>query len=180
MDTGAESYRKFLQGDESGLDEIIIAYRNGLILYINSIVKDVTLAEDTAEETFVKLFAKRPRYTGDASFKTFLYTIGRNTAIDAMRRRVTHTSIDECEEIPSPGEGIEEILIREEREAALLREIANLKPEQSQALWLVYYEGMSTKEAAAVMKKSVHATEQLLYRARQELKAKLTEGGFDA
>ena len=179
MDRGAEFYRSFLQGNENSLDEIIRIYRDGLVLYINSIVKDITLAEDVAEDTFVKLFVKRPHFRDGASFKTFLYTIGRNTALNALKKRVIHVPVDECEDLASDAESIEDIIIREEREKTLLTEIAALKPDYSQALWLVYYEQMSVRDAAEVIGKSVHATEMILSRARKELKTKLTEGGFD-
>ena len=54
-----------------------------------------------------------------------------------------------------------------------------LKPEYRQVLWLIYFEEFSTKEAAAVMKKSVHNTETLAYRARMSLRKQLEMEGFD-
>ena len=54
-----------------------------------------------------------------------------------------------------------------------------LKPEYRQVLWLVYFEEMSNKEAAAVMKKSVHNIEVLVSRARKSLRKQLKTEGFD-
>ena len=54
-----------------------------------------------------------------------------------------------------------------------------LKPEYRQVLWLVYFEGMTNKEAAAVMKKSVHNIETLVSRARKSLRKQLETEGFD-
>ena len=88
MDNGASSYRRFREGgDESGLIEIIRDYKDGLILYLASIVGDVHTAEELAEDTFVLLGTKKPKDKGKSSFKTWLYTIGRNTAIDYLRKR---------------------------------------------------------------------------------------------
>ena len=180
MDKAEGSYRRFIDGDDNALTEIITEYRDGLILYINSIVKDLVMAEDLAEDTFVRLFTRKPRLSGEASFKTLLYTIGRNIAIDYLRKekRKEHMSFDECVEPASGAEGIEDVIIREEQEIALLKEISKLRPAQSQALWLVYYEGMSVKNAAGIMKKSVHSVEMLISRAKAELKKRLTEGGI--
>ena len=89
MDNGAGSYRRFLAGDDNAFAEIIREYRDGLILYINSFVSNITEAEDLAEDTFIKLVTKRPRYNGKASFRTWLYTIGRTLALDYLRRRLS-------------------------------------------------------------------------------------------
>ena len=82
MDNGASSYCRFLAGDESGLVEIIRDYKDGLILYLNGYVMNIHIAEELAEDTFVKIGLKRPKDMRRGSFKTWLYTIGRNTAID--------------------------------------------------------------------------------------------------
>ena len=59
MDNGASSYRRFLDGDENGIVQIIKEYKDGLILYLNGFVRNVHTAEEIAEETFVKLVAKK-------------------------------------------------------------------------------------------------------------------------
>ena len=63
MDNGASSYRRFLDdGDVQGLDEIIIEYSDGLILYLTSIVGNVQTAEELTEDTFVLLGTKKPKF----------------------------------------------------------------------------------------------------------------------
>lgn len=86
MDNGASSYRRFLEGDEDGFIEIVRDYKDGLMLYINSFTNNIHIAEELTEETFVKLALKKPRDSKKSSFKTWLYTIGRNTAIDYLRK----------------------------------------------------------------------------------------------
>ena len=53
-----------------------------------------------------------------------------------------------------------------------------LKTEYHEVIWLVYFEGMSIKETAAIMKKSVHNIETLVYRARKSLRSELEKEGF--
>lgn len=180
MDKGADSYRRFLNGDESGLAELIRDYKDGLILYINSFVGNIHTAEELAEDAFIKLFTRRPKDSGKASFKTWLYTIGRNQAIDYLRRSrgKKEQSAEEIAEAVSDTEMLESLYIKEERKIAVHKALSKLKSEYRQVLWLIYFEGLSNKEAARVMKKSVHGTETLAYRARQYLKSVLEKEDF--
>ena len=181
MDNGASSYRRFREdGDESGLVEIIRDYKDGLILYLNSFVGNIHTAEELTEDTFVLLGIKKPKDKGKGSFKTWLYTIGRNVAIDYLRRNSKHTniSIDDCPELVCEEQNLELAYIKEERKITLYRAIGKLKSEYRQVLWLIYFEDFSIKQAAAVMKKSVHSTETLVYRARKALKSQLELEGF--
>ena len=181
MDNGASSYRRFREdGDEGGLVEIIRDYKDGLILYLNSFVGNIHTAEELAEDTFVLLGIKKPKDKGKGSFKTWLYTIGRNVAIDYLRRNSKHISlsIDDCPELVSEEQNLEKAYIKEERKITLHRALAKLKSEYRQVLWLVYFEDFSTKQAAAVMKKSAHNVETLVYRARKALKSQLELEGF--
>lgn len=78
----------------------------------------------------------------------------------------------------SDEENLELSYIREERKIIVHRAMNKLKPEYRQVLWLVYFEGFSNKEVSAVMKKSVHNVETLVYRARKSLKSQLEKEGF--
>ncbi|MBE6808388.1 MAG: RNA polymerase sigma factor [Ruminococcaceae bacterium] len=181
MDNGASSYRRFREdGDEGGLIEIIRDYKDGLILYLNSFVSNLHTAEELAEETFVLLGIKKPKDKGKGSFKTWLYTIGRNVAIDYLRRnsKLTNKSIDDCSELVSDEHNLELAYIKEERKITVHQSLAKLKSEYRQVLWLIYFENFSIKQVAAVMKRSVHSIETLVYRARKALKSQLELEGF--
>ena len=79
MDNGASSYRRFLDGDDSGMVELVRDYKDGLLLYLNSYINNLSIAEDCVQDTFIKLAIKKPKFRGDCSFKTWLYTIGRSS-----------------------------------------------------------------------------------------------------
>ena len=181
MENGASSYRRFLDGDDSGFVEIVRDYKDGLILYLSSFTGDIYLAEELAEDTFVKLGIKKPRFSGRSSFRTWLYAIGRNAAIDRLRRESARRTEPINENAGAADmESLESSYIRQEEKIAVHRAMAHLKAEYRQVLWLTYFEGFSNKETASIMKRSVHGTETLLYRARQSLKRLLeTEGHFD-
>ena len=181
MDNGASSYRRFREeGDASGLAEIIRDYKDGLILYLSSLVGDVRTAEELAEDTFVLLGTKKPRDKGKSSFRTWLYRIGHNVAVDYLRRtRKGDVPLDECAELTDEERDLEASYLRDERKQAVHHALRQLKPEYRQALWLIYFEGFSCQEAATVLKKSVHSVETLLYRARNALRLQLQSEGFE-
>ena len=180
MDSGAFNYRRFRDGgDENGLVEIIKEYKDGLIFYLNSIVGNIHTAEELAEDTFVLLGTKKPRDKGTGSFKTWLYTIGRNIAIDSLRRRrKCELSEAEYADISADEASLEDSYLLEERKITVHRALNSLKPEYRQVLWLMYFEDLSAKETAYIMKKSAHGIETLVYRARKSLKLTLETEGF--
>lgn len=179
MDSGAEYYRRFLAGDESGLASLIAEYKDGLLFYLNSFVNNMTVAEELTEDTFVRLGVRKPKYKGDSAFRTWLYAIGRHIALDYLRHSRRHAAGDwnSCIDLADEQQ-LEETYLQEEQKIALHRAMAALKAEYRQILWLTYFEDMSNRDAARIMKKSLHATEVLLSRARQSLKKELEKEGF--
>lgn len=179
MESMTDSYNRFLQGDASGLAQIICAYKDGLILYLTGFVRDVSLAEELTEETFVKLVLKRPHFSGNAAFKTWLYTIARNVAIDHLRRKKKgDISAEECKELVDEKAYLEREYLQQEQKLQLHAAIEQLKPEYRQVLWLFYFEQFSYKEIAKIMGKNTHNVEMLASRARQALKIILNKEGF--
>ena len=180
MDNGASSYRRFLDGDDTGIVEIIRDYKDGLILYLNGFVGNIYTAEELMEDVFFKLVTKKPKFSGNCNFKTWLYSIGRNTAIDYVRHngKIADISIDDCETYVDEEESLEKSYLVEERKIIVHKALGKLKPEYGQILYLIYFEGFSNREAATVMKKSKHQVENLVYRARMSLKSELCKEGF--
>ena len=181
MDNGASSYRRFLKGDDAGLRELIEEYRMPLQMFILSFAGDETIAEEAAIETFVKLATKKPRYNGKASFKTWLFCIGRNTATDYLRRQKKHNtvSMEEVVDITSDKPSPEEQYIADERNRHVVSSMKKLKSEYYTVLWLRYFENQKVTDIAKIMHKSEGGTKVLLRRAREALKTQLGKDGFE-
>ena len=179
MDNGASSYHRFLDGDDNGFVEIVRDYKDGLILFLDSFVSNLSVAEELAEDTFVKLGIKKPHFSGKSSFKTWLYAVGRNVAVDYIRKesKRSEVSIDEYMDL-ADRQTLEDAYLKEERKIIIHQALKKLKPEYRQVLWLTYFEELSNKETAKIMRKSVHNTETLIYRAKQSLKQELIKEGF--
>ena len=175
-----QSYQRFLAGDESALVQIVRDYWDGLVLYLDGIVSDLTVAEDLAEDTFLKLVLKRPRFSARSCFKTWLYSIGRNLALDHLRRnKKAVVPLDACPEVVDEGWDLESRYIQQEERRVVHRAMKKLKPEYRQILWLMYFEGFTCAEVGTIMRKSSSNTRTLACRARQALKMKLLEEGFE-
>ena len=173
MDNGASSYRRFLSGDESAFDEIIKAYRESLVFFINRYVNDPMAAEDIAIDTFLELLIHRHRYSGKSSLKTYLFTIGRNKAIDYLRtkKRKTLVTLEEAEHELPPTPSPEVNIFQNETVKRVNAAMEKLPEEMRIALHLVYFEELSYDETARVMKKNRKQVDNLLYRAKNELRS---------
>lgn len=181
MDNGASSYRRYLDGDDTGLTEIIRDYKDGLSLYINGFVDNIFTAEDLMEDTFFKLATKRPRFSGRSSFKTWIYAIARNVALDYLRKNsnVENTPIDDLSNYIIEESNVEKEYLIKEQKITLHRIMRELKPEYFQVLYLVYFEDFTNAEIAKIMKKNKRQIENLIYRAKSTLKSELEKEGFE-
>lgn len=179
MDNGASSYSRYLAGDDSALGDIVREYKDGLTIYLNSFTNNIHDAEELMEETFFKLAYKKPKYSGKSSFKTWLFSIGRNLAIDYLRRikKKRDTSLDECSDLGS-GVDIEENYVREEQKLMVHKALKKLHSQYSQAICLTYIEGFSNSEAACIMHKSSRQMTNLLYQAKKALREELEKEGI--
>ena len=180
MDNGASSYRRYLEGDDEGIADIVREYKDGLILYLNGYVDNLYTAEDLTEDTFFKLMTKKPGFSGRSTFKTWLYTIGRNIAVDWLRResKQTELSPEDMEQYQKDESDLEHAYIRDERKRAVHRSLRKLAPDYRAVLWLVYFEDFSSRETAAILRKNDRQMKDLLYRAKQSLKSELEKEGF--
>ena len=180
MNSGASSYRRYLEGDDDGLVALIKEYGDGLTLYLCGFTGSSSDAEEILEEVFFRLAVRKPRFSGKSTFKTWLYAIARNTAVDLMRRRsrFSDAPIEEHDTLSDDEALLERQYLREERKILLHRAMRRLHGDYAQVLHLIYFEGLSNAEAAAVMRKSKRQIENLVSRARKSLKNELLKEGF--
>ena len=179
MDTGAICYRRFLDGDESGFDELIQLYHDHLIYFIHRYVKNFEAAEDLAADTFMELIVHKKRYSFKSSFKTYLFSIAKNKAIDYIRRekRILWFS---PEEMPTEYEDslidydtVEKNIIANAEMQNLVRVIKTLYPDYAAFLHLSVLEGLTNQEIAKIMKKTEKQITNLAHRAKKSLKEAL-------
>ena len=169
MSTAEQAFLDYLNGDKRAPDIILTSYHDTLILFINRYVQDLIVAEDLAADSFAQLFLYPKKFNFSVSLKTYLFTIGKRRALDWLRtnrRKKTDTLPTLADAEGSP----EDILIRDEEKQQLYAALARLRGDYRTALHLVYFEGLSYKEAAYVMKKTEKQVTNLVHRAKQALK----------
>lgn len=175
--TAAELYERFRQGDKAAFESLVIEYRYGLTLFINRFVSDMSIAEDIAEDVFVRLLVKKPRYKGNASFKTWLFTVGRNLAVDHLRKHRRVVLDDDPQQ--ERAEGTEEVFLKSERERALHRALEVLPEEERQLMHLIYLEGLGYDHAEKVLGVSKTKLYAMSYKAKETLKTELMKEGIE-
>ena len=101
-------------------------------------------------------------------------------ALDHLRRsrRENPIPLEEVENLLAEESDLERSYLREERKRMIHRAVGKLNPDYGRALHLVYFEGFTNREAAVILRKSERQIRNLLYRAKQALKAELEKEGF--
>ena len=178
MDNGAQHYRRFLAGDNDALVEIIRDYKDGLMFFINGFVGDLN-AEELMEDTFVRLYTKKPKFSGRSCFKTWLYAIGRNVAREHINRySKKDVPLEKTSNIIDDSYDPEASFFREEKYSVLYRAMSRLKPEYHQTLYLYYFEDLRSKDISVIIKKSQNNVNVMLHRAKQALREEMKKEGY--
>ena len=174
MDNGERNYTRFLQGDKEGFIELIEEYEKSLILFVSSFVNDYHYAEEISDEVFLKLYTSKPKFRGECAFRTWLYAIAKNIAAKYMRKHKKSglSSLDDYFYL-SDETDVEAEYIKSEDKANLNRAIRRLKQEYGQILHLIYFEELDNSEVARIMGKTNRQISDIIYRAKNALKAEL-------
>lgn len=175
--TDEELYRRYLDGDEKSVDELMKRHEAALILYITGYLHDLHEAEDLMIEAFAYLFTKRPAIR-DGGLKAYLYKTARNMAWRHKHKWKIHFSLEVLEEEPESETLVEEAVQTAEQRRILHFCMEQLKADYREALYLVYFEGMSHAEASYLMGKSEKQIADLVYRGKKALKKKLEKEGI--
>jgi RNA polymerase sigma-70 factor (ECF subfamily) len=175
------------EGDEASFTYLAQKYHRPMIHFLYRMVSNQAIAEELAQEVFLRVYRARGSYRAEARFTTWLYRIATNLAVnyarDTKNERTaqtvyldqpdpeTGTSPDLADDEPSA----EERLLRDERMAAIRLHVMALPERQRMAVLMHKYQGMDYRQIGEVLKLSESATKSLLFRAYQTLREKLKE-----
>ena len=179
MDNGASSYRRFLEGDESAFDEIMKELFDNLVFFIDRYVHDIHAAEDIAIDAFSDLVVNKHRYNFKVTLKTYLFMLGRSRALNYIKHCgcLDFVELSEADNTPAEQETLEEIVLADERKRVVNNALNSLPDDMRVVIHLVYFEDLTYDEAAKVMKKTRKQVDNLLYRAKKELRIILGKDG---
>ena len=179
MDNGASSYRRFLDGDESAFESIMQELFRGLVFFLHGYVRDIHVAEDLAIDTFSDLIVHKHRYNFKVKLKTYLYMVGRSRALDHIKHNkcLAFTELSEAQTVSDDMVSREDMALGDERKGQVHAAMAKLPEDMRVVVHLVYFEEMTYEEAAKVMRKNRKQIDNLLYRAKKELRIILGKDG---
>lgn len=173
-------YELFWQGEEKAADELVRRHGDILTLYINGYLKDMHEAEDLMIEAFALMFARKRPVSGDGSFRAYLYRTARNLAGKLRKKhRILHIGLESLPFEITGGELPETGLFNSERNEQLYIALEKLKKEYQEALYLVYFEDMSYREAGKVLGKTESQVTNLVHRGKKNLREILGKEGFE-
>lgn len=172
MDNGERSYRRFLDGDENAFDDIMKDLFDNLVFFVNRYVHNLHTAEDIAIDTFADLIVNKHRYNFKVSLKTYVFMLGRSRALNYIKRQkiIDFVELEKAETNLSELETLEKSLIKNERQRIINEAISSLKDDMRDVIHLIYFEELTYAQAAKVMKKTPKQIDNLLYRAKAELR----------
>lgn len=152
-----ELLNQYLEGDKSAISTLINKHNRRVRDYLYTMVKDRDIADDIAQETFIKAIKviDEGRYTDNGKFLSWVLRIAHNRALDYFRSQKTNTKVNESSTgynvlgtIKYADKSVEESIISEQT-AAEIRSLVELLPEeQKEVVMLRYYSDLSFKEIA--------------------------------
>lgn len=172
-------------GNMSGFDYLLRKYRKPIISFMYRMTHNQAVAEELAQEVFLRVYRSRETYRAEARFSTWLYRIATNLGVNHARdtrheRTASTVYLDEPDAetgaVPDVADltpGAEAGLLRDERMNAIRDFVMALPERQRMAVLMHKYEGMDYRQIGDVLKLSESATKSLLFRAYQTLRDKL-------
>lgn len=174
-------------GDDAAFNVLVEKFRRPMVGYMYRMTHNQAVAEELAQEVFLRVYRSRASYKADAKFTTWLYRIATNLAANYARdtrveRSAATVNLDEPEEeggsLPDVADSrptIEQEIVREERLAAIRKHVMALPERQRVAVLMHKYQGLDYKQIGDVLKLSESATKSLLFRAYERLRERLEE-----
>lgn len=183
----AEIMLRVREGDDAGFNVLIDKYRKPIVNFMYRMVHNQAVAEELAQEVFLRVYRSRQTYRAEAKFTTWLYRIatnlGVNHARDTKHERAAQTIyLDQPDaetgttpDVADTRPDVEVELLKDERMRAIRKHVMALPERQRTAVLMHKYQGLDYKEIGGVLRLSESATKSLLFRAYQTLRERLKE-----
>jgi RNA polymerase sigma-70 factor (ECF subfamily) len=166
------------RGDRDAFRRLVERYQRPVFALLSRMLRDHTLVEDLAQETFVRVFRGLPGFGADGrlNLSGWILTIAARLAIDELRRRALRTEpIEEAHSLASDDAQPDREWYRRGLAAAIERAVAELAPEYRAAFLLREAHGLEYEAIAAALHIDLGTVKSRLGRARAALRAALAE-----
>jgi RNA polymerase sigma-70 factor (ECF subfamily) len=182
----AELAREALAGSEAAYRELVTRYATPAVNFIFRFVRDRALAEDLAQEGFLRVYQRLNTFDPERKFSSWFFQVLRNITIDYLRiNRLPTSSLDELTEEGNQGAAVdrdsaspEELAGQGELARAMGAALSRIRPEYREVVVLRYQEGLTQPEIAEILGIPSGTVKTYLHRARKELAGILAEQGW--
>lgn len=173
---------------EAALERLMQEYGTKVMHLAFYYLKDRHLAEDVAQEVFIKAYKHWDSFRGDSSAYTWLYKITVNLCRDKARSAWWRRLVPSEEpretgaaglEMAAPEDGPEEAALKSDRRDAMMQQVMKLPDAYREVVVLFYYQDLSTVEIAEITSQNENTIKTRLFRARAMLKEMLAKGGVE-
>jgi RNA polymerase sigma-70 factor (ECF subfamily) len=186
LDYDAELMLRVKEGDGTSFGVLLEKHRASVIHFVYRLVQEQAIAEELAQEVFLRVYRSRSGYEPTAKFKTWLFRIATHLALNWLRdekhERGQERLDDGSPDLPSRQvsdrrPSVEQELVYEVKLEEVRRAVAALPEKQRAAVLMHKYEEMEYTQIAKVLGCSESAVKSLLFRAYETLRARLAYMG---
>ncbi len=185
--TDAAIMLRVRDGDDAAFNYLIEKYQRPIVHFMFRMVHNQAVAEELAQEVFLRVYRSRASYRAEAKFTTWLYRIATNLGVNHARdnkheKAAQNLYLDQPDaetgstpDVADSRSNVEQDLVREERLRAIRQHVMALPERQRNAVLMHKFQEMDYKQIGEVLKLSESATKSLLFRAYQTLRERLKE-----
>lgn len=161
--------------DQHAFAQLVLRYQSSLRLWARRLCDgDSHLADDLAQETFMKAYGAIAAFRAEAKFSTWLYRIAFNIAANRWRtKKIAWCSLEENEDVESDISELNQFSVKRDVDTAMQQ----LSPAQQLAIRLCFEDGFSHEEAASIMGVPLGTLKTHVLRGKQKLQALLAAWG---
>lgn len=172
MDADVKLIERYLEGDTTAVDELVIKYQKQIYALIYRMTKDIEDAKDLTQKSFIKALNGIKGFKKKSSFKTWLYQIAINTSINHLRQN-KHKKTELEDSLAEDNKGVLTTIIEDEKRGLIKKAMDKLPERQRLAIVLRVYEELSCSETAKAMGCSEGAVKAHYHNGVKKLKENL-------
>ena len=182
LDFDAELMLRVKEGDGASFGVLLEKHRSSVVHFLYRMIQNHAVAEELAQEAFLRVYRSRSTYEPTAKFTTWLFRIATHLALNALRdgknERSQERLDDDSSDMPvrqvfDRRPSVEQSLVYQAKLDEIRRAIAALPEKQRAAVLMHKYEEMEYSQIAKVLACSESAVKSLLFRAYETLRARL-------
>lgn len=179
LERDAELMLRVRDGDATSFALLLERHRTPVVNFLYRMVQNQALAEELAQEVFLRVYRSRASYEPTAKFTTWLFRIATHLALNSVRDRRNEKSHESLSApgvegaVPDRSPTVEQALVKHARLEEVRRAIEALPAKQRAAVLMHKYEEMEYSQIAAALETSESAVKSLLFRAYEALRIRL-------